>query len=46
MKNIAQAEAILKQAITFAKRHPTYEESLIILEEAPRLAKQIADEKS
>ena len=38
MKNFTQAEALLKQAISFARRHPRYEESAIILAEAPRMA--------
>lgn len=46
MKNYLQAEALLKQAVTYAKRHPSHEESSIILEEAPRILKQIAIEKS
>lgn len=46
MKNYAQAEALLKQAVTYAKRHPSHQESSIILEEAPRILKEIALEKS
>lgn len=46
MKNYAQAEALLRQAVTYAKRHPSHEESSIILEEAPRILKEIALEKS
>lgn len=42
MKNYVQAEALLKQAIQYAKRHPAQEESRIILEEAIRIAKEIA----
>lgn len=45
MHNANQAEAILKQAVRYAKRHPTTEESIKILEEAPRLAKEINDLK-
>ncbi len=45
MKNPAQAEALLKQAITYARRHPSREESRKILEEAIRIAKEIASLK-
>lgn len=44
-KDFNQAEAILKQAINFAKRHPNLEESAIILEEAPRIAQEIDEQK-
>ncbi len=37
MKNFQQAEALLKQAITYAKRHPANDQSSIILQEAPRI---------
>lgn len=46
MKNYSQAEALLKQAVTYAKRHPSYDESAIILEEAPRILKEIVSEKT
>ncbi len=45
MKNFSQAEALLKQAVTYARRHPSHEQSIIILEEAPRIFKEIALEK-
>lgn len=46
MKNYAQAEALLRQAVTYAKRHPSHQESSIILEEAPRILKEIALERT
>ena len=46
MKNYAQAEALLRQAVIYAKRHPSHAESSIILEEAPRILNQIKIEKS
>lgn len=46
MKNYTQAEALVKQAITYAKRHPRKEESLLILEEMPRVLMQIELAKS
>lgn len=45
MRNFTQAEALVKQAVTYAKRHPRHEQSLIILEEAPRLLSQIEQAK-
>jgi tetratricopeptide (TPR) repeat protein len=46
LKNYAQAEALLRQAVTYARRHPSHEDSSVILEEAPRLLKEIAREKT
>ncbi len=45
MKNPVQAEALLKQAVSYAKRHPAQEESRKILEEAIRIAKEISSSK-
>lgn len=45
MKNFSQAEALLQQAISYAKRHPAHEESAIILEEASHLQQLIDAEK-
>ncbi|MCE5294226.1 MAG: tetratricopeptide repeat protein, partial [Chlamydiales bacterium] len=46
MKNYSQAEALLRQAVAYAKRHPSHEQSYIILEEAPRIDREIQVEKS
>ena len=45
MKNFAQAEAILDQALRFANKHPQLNESEIIFKKAKRLAFRIQDEK-
>ena len=42
MKNYVQAEALLKQAVVYAKRHPAQEESAVILEEAARISAEIS----
>ncbi len=44
MKNLSQAEALLKQAVSYARRHPSHEESSLILEEAPRILREIISE--
>lgn len=46
MKNYAQARALLRQAVTYAKRHPSHQESSIILDEAPRILSEIEAENS
>lgn len=41
MKNYAQAEAILREAVSYAKRHHSRAESALILEESSRLQSEI-----
>lgn len=45
MKNSALAEALLKEAISFAKRHKTSEDAELILKSAPHLFAKIVESK-
>ncbi len=44
LKNFEQAEALLRQAVAYAKRHPSSEQSAIILKHAPKIFEEIANE--
>jgi len=46
MNNFAQAEALLKQAVTYAKRHHSRPDSALILEESSRLQDEINTKKA
>lgn len=46
LKNYDQAESLLKQAVAYARRHPSNPQSPIILQHAPRIFEEIAQEKA